>query len=234
MLVCSPLHLIYILCSTIMFSLTACTDDSDSPDEDTSRFTQEYTYDTQFVSDVKYYYNGSETQKNNIKANERIAAYFDYSELGGIHQKLYDKGVTANQIVDLYKLFEDDLGSIYRIAIKVGTTHYEPLLALSNTITKTAVGEAIKPRLKKPESLQLHSVVMCLKTSDVEKYGSFYGSDIHIYADYSAQNGFGGMNRGYCSVNFSFFTCELSFGQSITSYNMSDYHSQADYVKNIF
>lgn len=221
----------FIICAAILFSLSACTDETeDLPQEDTTQFTQDYTSATQFVSDVKNFYKNSTTQNSNIKANKSIAALFDYEELGGIHQKLYDSNISANQIVALYRLFENDLGTIYRIAIKVGT-HYEPLLALTTVISRSSVSEAIKPVLKNPESLQLHSIIMCLDTSDIEKYGYFVATDIDIYADYSAQNGFGGMNRGYCSIRFSFFTYELSFGQSVKSYNMNDYIARANYVK---
>lgn len=222
----------FVLLIVCSISLVACNKDNDENESEAkTHFTQTYTSDMDFINDVKQY-GISGSNATNIKANESIKAFFDCDDINGFNQRLFDN-VSASTMFTLYKFFESDLGSIYRIAIKVGS-HYEPFLAHCGVLNKSDVANAIKERLKNPESLQLHSATMYWTTKDVERHKYFDAIDFGFYADYSAQNGLGGYNRTYCRVSFSFFTSEFSYnGNTLNAYSYALAISEYDYNKSI-
>lgn len=219
-------------------SLVACVSGSNGngshEPEVNTHFTRTYTSDMDFINDVKQY-GISGSNATNIKANKSIKAFFNYRDINGFNQRLFDN-VSASTMFTLYKFFESDLGAIYLIAIKVGS-HYEPFLAHCGVLNKSDIANAIKTQLKNPESLQLHSATLYWRADFTErqKNESFDAIDIGIYADYSAQNGFGGYNRTYCSVSFSFFTSQFSYnGNTLNALSYATAISKYDYNKSIY
>ena len=222
----------FFMCCFIFTCIFSACREKNEDEKVNTHFTQTYTSDMDFINDVKAY-GISNSNINNMKANESIKAFFDCDDIDGFNQRLYDN-VSATTMFALYKSFESNLGAIYRIAIKVGT-HYEPFLVHCSVLNKNDIANAIKVRLKNPESLQLHSAKVYWTTKNVQEQKCFHATDIDFYADYSAQNGFGGLNRTYCSVSFSFYTSEFSYsGNTLSAYNYATAIAKCDYNKSIY
>lgn len=207
----------YIMC-IVVFALTACDDGGkDKQDSVVSRFEiTQYKKET-LIADLSEYYSDDYNINVALRRNESaqlILARADFA------QELYDSKISIYEIYAIYSKCRKGFFGIddNLIPIKHNDGKYYPLYVLGRTtdIYIDLISSAMKELLRNPESLQLHSAKLYVITyddlnaryftgyvmlnvfEDSEGYGYIYTLRhdlLFAEVDYSAQNGFGGMNR---------------------------------------
>lgn len=215
----------------MLFALCACGGEEDNYDP--TLFTQEYSTVDDFLSDYKNYY--QPRYNSNIQNNESIVRFFKYSTYKlEFNQKLYDKFGALGMERLLNIVGNTTYKDVYTRVVKTGS-QYTSLYILCNVLKKADFEEAIKVRLKNPESLQIHSVKMYAK-EHIDDDSVFVVE--RFYVDYSAQNGFGGMNREWCScdVSISYSDYSVTFSRKVETddYTLRQDIAEATYVKTLF
>lgn len=132
-----------------------------------------------------------------LRENKSIMKYFEAPYTDKVPVLLHSKGLSASDIIGLYKFVAEDDDILY-----YAVNGWFPLSGyVVNTISEDEIAETLKKELRNPESLQIHEIKYYRKSKEMitaSEMAENKCSDLKIggvIVDYSAQNGYGGYNR---------------------------------------